>query len=249
MKTKLLTIAMTAALMLTAMTKVQAQNFEGPCLPQMHGMVGHQSALCGITQSIALIEGWNNISLFIEVDDPVVMLDMLKEGLGDNAVVIEGNDGYTTYEDGEWFGELDEIGLMNVQSYTILVSADCTVELQGMPANPADYEITINPGWNRIGFPSAEELEIAVALAEFEAEDEDVIDSPLGYTTYDSGEWFGEIETLVPGVGYQYFSNSNEVKTFFFQTAGLDKAARAVSNVGKFSGKPIMVIREQDKVK
>ena len=34
MKTKLLTIAMTAALMLTAMTKVQAQNFEGPCLPK-----------------------------------------------------------------------------------------------------------------------------------------------------------------------------------------------------------------------
>ena len=233
MKAKLFTIAMTVVLMLTAMSNLPAQDFDGPCLPQMHGMNDHQSALCGVIQSIALAEGWNNISLFVEVDDPVVMLDILKEGLGDNAIAIEGKDGYTSYEDEEWFGELDEIGLMNEQSYNIQVSADCTVELQGMPANPADYAITINPGWNWIGFPSAEELEIAVALAEFEAADEDVIDSPLGYTMYDSGEWFGEIETLVPGVGYQYFSNSNVVKTLVFQTVG----SKAKAKSGFFSGK------------
>ena len=59
MKTKLLTIAMTAALMFTAMTKVQAQDFEGPCLPQMHGLDDHQSALCGFTQTIELVSGVN----------------------------------------------------------------------------------------------------------------------------------------------------------------------------------------------
>jgi len=161
------------------------------------------------------------------------MLDMLKEGLGENAIMIEGKDGYTTYEDEEWFGELDEIGLTNEQSYTIQVSADCTVELQGMPASPADYEITIEPGWNRIGFPSSEELEIAVALAEFEAEDEDMIDSPLGYTTYEDEEWFGEIETLVPGVGYQYFSNSTDVKTLVYQTGSKVRRSIDASALGK----------------
>ena len=159
------------------------------------------------------------------------MLDQLKEGLGDNAIAIEGKDGYTSYEDGEWFGELDEIGLMNEQSYNIQVSADCTVELQGMPANPADYAITINPGWNWIGFPSAEELEIAVALAEFEAADEDVIDSPLGYTMYDGGEWFGEIETLVPGVGYMYLYNGDGPTTLVFQTGSKARRSFDVSIV------------------
>ena len=159
------------------------------------------------------------------------MLDQLKEGLGDNAIAIEGKDGYTSYEDEEWFGELDEIGLMNEQSYNIQVSADCTVELQGMPANPADYAITINPGWNWIGFPSAEELEIAVALAEFEAADEDVIDSPLGYTMYDGGEWFGEIETLVPGVGYMYLYNGDGPTTLVFQTGSKARRSFDVSIV------------------
>ena len=181
-----------------------------------------------IVQVITLSAGWNNISLFIEVDDPVTMLNQLKEALGGNALMIEGPEGYTGYEGGEWFGELDEIGLTNEQSYTIQVSMDSTVELQGMQVDPADYEINIKPGWNKIGFPSAEELEIAVALSEFEAEDEDMIDSPLGYTTYDSGEWFGEIETLVPGVGYQYFSNSSEPKTLVFRTGRSKARTKAV---------------------
>ena len=216
MKTKLFTIAMTAILMLTAMTKVQAQNFEGPCLPQMHGSTGHQSALCGTTQSIELVAGWNLISTYLAFD-PVEMLDMLKESLGENATGIQSWDNMTEFDGEEWFGDLDEIGLENEKGYFVYVINDCTVELQGMPANPADYEITIESGWNWIGFPSAEAIEVNAALAGFEAAEGDRIQTDYGMTEYD-GEWFGDMDAFEPGFGIMYYSSSDEDKTLVFQT-------------------------------
>ena len=62
-----------------------------------------------------------------------------------------------------------------------------------------DYPIIINPGWNRIGFPCSEEVEIVVALADFEAEEGDMIECQNGYAEYDGEEWFGDLETFEPG--------------------------------------------------
>ena len=147
------------------------------------------------------------------------MLDQLKEALGENALMILGDEGYTMYEDEEWFGDLDELGVTNEQSYSILVSNDCTVELQGILANPADHPIFIKPGWNMIGFPYSEEVEIETAFSGFEAEDLDMlVNAAVGFTMYEEEEWFGDIVTMVPGQGYMYFSNSSETKTLFFSS-------------------------------
>ena len=98
------------------------------------------------------------------------------------------------------------------------MGAPCTVELQGMPANPVNHVITINPGWNWIGFPSPEPMDIVEAFAGFEAEEEDQIMSQNGMTEFDGEEWFGDLETLEPGQGLMYFSNSTETKTLIYQT-------------------------------
>jgi hypothetical protein len=250
MKTKLLTITMTAALMLTAMMKVQAQNFEGPCLPSAHGLNGHQSAFCGFTQTIALSEDWNWVSLYVE-GNPIEMLMQLEAALGDNGMQIESQyDGVTeNIGDGYWWGDLDEVGIDGKNMYLIQAAADCEVELQGEVADLSSREITLYPEWNWIGFPSSEEVDIVVALSGLEAEDGDMIEAQDGVAEYlGDGYWWG-IETLVPGQGYMYYSNSSDVKTFFFQTVVPDKAASTITNLGKLSEKPIMVIREQVKVK
>ena len=250
MKTKLLTIAMMAALMLTAMMKVQAQNFEGPCLPSAHGLNGHQSAFCGFTQTIALSEDWNWVSLYVE-GNPIEMLMQLEAALSDNGMQIESQyDGLTeNIGNGYWMGDLEENGVVNENMYLVQAATGCEIELQGAVADPADHVITLYPEWTWIGFPCTEEVDIMVALTGLEAEEGDMIEGPEGVAEHlGGGYWYG-LETLVPGQGYMYFSNSDGVKTFFFQTAGLDKAARAVTNIGKLPEKPIMVIREQDKVK
>jgi hypothetical protein len=167
-----------------------------------------------VTQTIDLSPGWNLISAYVTVEDPVALLDMLKESLGDKGLVIQSVD-YTTEYDGEWFGDLDEVGMENDLSYYVKVVEDCVVTLEGMPADPAGYEITIVQGWNMIGFPSAVSIGVIDALSGFKAEDGDIIQSDFGTTEYD-GEWFGDLEAFEPGFGYLYYSNSDEPKTLIF---------------------------------
>ena len=237
MKTKLLTIATMVALMLTATTKGQAQT---PCLPQMHGLTEHQSALCGITQTIALATGWNWFSLPIEAENPTAALLMLEEALGGNALQIKARTGqYTEYDDEEWFGTLT--GITNENMYMIEMANAYTIELQGMPANPATYEISIAPGWNWIGFPSAVEMSVADAFADFEAEEDDELKGRIdGSTFFDGDEWFGGLTTLTPGQGYMYNSVSSETKTLVISTGA--KTRRAYPNFGKITKQPIEVI-------
>ena len=173
----------------------------------------------GETQTIELTEGWNWFSTYVENDDPIALLDMLKEALGENAIEIQSYDDNTEYFDGEWFGGLDDTGITNDQMYMILVANDCTIELEGPVADPANYPITINPGWSWVGFPYNQELDIAIAFADFDAEEGDVIQSRNDQTEFDGDDWFGDIETLIPGEGVMYFSNSDEVKTLIINTA------------------------------
>ena len=180
-----------------------------------------------ITQTIELTAGWNWFSAYVE-GDAVALLQALENSLGDKGITIKDSDNSTDYygEEYGWYGELDDLGIANEQMYMINVSESCTVELQGMPANPANHAITINPGWNWIGFPSAEAVSVAVAIAGFPAEEGDILKSNEASTDYYGEEygWFGELETLEPGQGYQYKYNGTTPQTLIFQT-GAKRAA------------------------
>ena len=182
--------------------------------------IGNWQSGSTITQTIELTTGWNWVSINVE-GDPVQLLQAFKAGLGENGIVIKSfSSGSTDYYAGYgWYGTLDNIGIMNEQMYMVRVGANCTVELQGMPANPASHEITINPSWNWIGFPCAEPVAIQTALAGFDAQPGDVIKYKIGSSDYYAGYgWYGTIETLVPGQGYMFKSTSSTAKPLVFQT-------------------------------
>ena len=151
-------------------------------------------------------------------------------------MVIKNADYTTSYEDEEWFGDLDDEGIMNEQMYKILVGADCSIELQGVPANPENHPITINHGWNWIGFPCAQEVSLEDALASFEAAEGDILKTSGFTTIFEDGEWFGDIEEMIPGQGYMYYSNSTELKTLIISTGA--KMHRAYPNFGKLPKQP-----------
>ena len=169
-----------------------------------------------IEQTVALSEGWNWFSTYVEVDDPVAMLQTIEAALGGNGVQIESFDDLTEFDGEEWYGGLDELGIQNEQTYLILTNAPCTVQLQGMPANPANHPITIYPGWNWIGFPCTQPLSVVAAFANFVAEDGDLLERSDAFMEFDDGEWYGDIEMLLPGEGYMYFSNSTQTKILVF---------------------------------
>jgi hypothetical protein len=169
------------------------------------------------TQTIVLSEDWNWVSLYVK-GDPMEMLQQLKVALGDNGIQIESQyDGLTeNIGDGYWMGDLEENGVVNESMYLVQAATDCEIELQGEVADPADHVIMLYPEWTWIGFPCTEEVDIMVALSELEAEEGDMIEGPDGVAEHlGGGYWYG-LETLVPGQGYMYFSNSSEPKTLVF---------------------------------
>ena len=226
MKTKLLTIATMVALMLGTMTMVQAQ---APCLPQQHGLEEHQSASCGITQLFALTTGWNWVSTYIDLNG-IDAITLIEEALGDNGLTIATfDDAAVNLGGGMWVG-LDGYTLSNSEMIMIEVAEDCSFTLEGPAVNPSTITITINPGWNWIGFPVADETSISNALAGFPAEFEDQIANFTG-ATVNFGDWIGDFETLVPGQGYMYFYNGTEPQELVFQNGS--KAHRAYPNFGQ----------------
>ena len=168
------------------------------------------------TQTIPLTVGWNWFSTYIEKEDPLELLQMLETGLGANASQISSSEVYTEYDGGDWWGDLDNEGLTNEQMYMILVETPCTLQLRGKPANPANHAITIRPGWNWIGFPCDREMSLAEALGGYNAVEGDVFASTTDYSEFDGEEWYGDVDVLVPGQGYLYFSNSTKTMTLFF---------------------------------
>ena len=174
-----------------------------------------------VQQTLTLDAGWNWFSSYVEADD---LLEQLEESLGENGLVIASSLFTTEYDDGEWFGDLDSEGMRNSEMYMILTNGEATVQLLGTPTTPSSHPITINPGWNWIGFPCDHEVSLEDALAIFPAEEGDMIASTNSSTEYDGEEWFGGLETFAPGQGYMLYSNSAKQRTLVFQIANISKS-------------------------
>lgn len=183
--------------------------------------------------SRSLVEGWNWWSTCIE-QDGINGLEMLENSLGASGIRIQSKNASVDRIEYEgnvyWYGSLTSIN--NEQMYKIRTNAACEATIVGDVANMGNHPITINNGWNWIGFPSSLSLSVGTALANFTPEANDVIKGRNGSATYiSSGEynlWYGTLTTLEPGYGYMYKSNSNVSKTLTFQN-GRNEKTKAVA--------------------
>ena len=80
-----------------------------------------------------------------------------------------------------------------------------------------EISILLRPGWNWIGYPYPETVDLGTAFGDFEPLAGDVIESSFGYSEYISGYgWYGGVNELRPGWGYMYYSNRTETVTIVF---------------------------------
>jgi hypothetical protein len=186
-----------------------------------------------VSQTIELTTGWNWISTYIEMD-PVELLEMLEEQLGENAIQIKSQTLATAWDEDEeeWSGRLQNTGLTSDKTYMIQMMTDATVTLVGPASTPEGYTITINPGWNWIGFPSAEPMDVNEALADFEAVDGDELKTRTLATAWDEDEeeWSGRLITLIPGQGFLFKSASDEVRYLNYNSGSSKKQAALQNN-------------------
>jgi len=175
------------------------------------------------SQTTNLFQGWNWWSTYIGQDDINGLL-MLENSLENSGLRIQGKtasvDCFSYQGQPSWYGTLDAI--TNEQMYKIRTSEACSTTIVGTIVPMADLPITINEGWNWIGFPSDQSLSLTVALGDFNPETNDVIKGRNNSSTYFSdgstSQWYGGLNTLEPGQGYMYKSNSATSKTLVFQS-------------------------------
>lgn len=114
--------------------------------------------------------------------------------------------------------------------------------LSNIAWNPA-IPIALNPGWNWLGYPVGQTMSVDEAFATTNAETLDVVVGQNGFAQFDGEKWVGTLETMSPGMGYMYQSQSS--KNVVYNTsivsnasakyaAGISKSLPLVLDIHKY---------------
>ena len=173
--------------------------------------------LSGGVQTREFVEGWSWFSTYI---DSETLLQDLKDELNPNGIQIKGQDGYTQFysgygENGAWSPGLTSVS--TTKMYMIKTKAAVEVELEGNFVEE-NREITLNSGWNWIGYPVRERVFVKDAIRNIIPTHGDMIKSQtqsLAYSTYFGG-WIGDNFAMNPGEGYMYYSYAGQSFEFTY---------------------------------
>ena len=157
------------------------------------------------TQQLAT--GWSWWSTYIE-QDGIDGLAMLENSLSESGNVIKSQNSFVQNNGEQWTGLLQAIE--NEQGYKIHVAEGCNSYLAGTIALPENHPITLHPGWNWIGYPVTIQQVVSSALANFQAENNDVIKGQSGFAMYRINRWLPPTFVLNPGESYLYYSNASD---------------------------------------
>lgn len=109
------------------------------------------------------------------------------------------------------------------ESYKVETSkATARQRLSDIAWNPAT-PIALNPGWNWLGYPVGQTMSVGEAFATTKAEMLDVVVGQNGFAQFDGENWIGTLETMSPGMGYMYQSQS--AKNVVYNTAIVSSAS------------------------
>ena len=114
-----------------------------------------------------------------------------------------------------------------------------------LSAKAQEITITLEPGWNWISYPNAEEMDVASALGDFVPMSGDIVRSRFGSSTYINGRWRGAVTHFIPGWGYMYYSSRTEDVEFVFAQPSSNVVATAtptdVTDVSAVVGGMVML--------
>jgi len=172
-------------------------------------LVGNQLApatftVTGVTlREIDCTAGWNWISLNLAdpIDNsPDGRLSSLTPATDD---LLKSQREYAQYVDGfGWLGSLDSLRILD--AYKLQLAQSDTLELTGLPGDPALAPLSIASGWNWIGYTPQVSYSVNQAFSGLPGPDTgDLVKGQDGFALYIEGQgWFGSLGFLHPGRGY-----------------------------------------------
>lgn len=167
-----------------------------------------------------LKEGWNWVSHNMETEVPTTALPQ-------NATRIVGQTAELVND--PVYGLMGNLKTLQPdEAYKVQMSADSIHVMSGYEFNPAT-SIDLKSGWNWLGYPVSQTMSLKEAFANMQPDNEDYIVGQDGFAQYADGTWTGTLQTLNPGMGYLYHSQSD--KAFAYNSAIVSKA-RAVYGRG-----------------
>jgi len=127
--------------------------------------------------------------------------------------------------------QLDMVGMLQElnasESYKVETkAATARQRLSEIAWNPAT-PIALSSGWNWLGYPVGQTMSVDEAFASTAAENLDVIVGQNGFAQFDGENWVGTLETMSPGLGYMYHSQSQKNVVYNTSTVSIASARYA----------------------
>ncbi len=92
------------------------------------------------------------------------------------------------------------------EGYKLKVTEAASHTWTGFGSKPESTTLTLQKGWNWIGYVPISGNDLAAALAGITPAENDVVKSMDDFSTYSGGQWKGTLERLNPGEGYLYYA-------------------------------------------
>lgn len=181
--------------------------------------------------------GWKWFSMYVTPSS--CSLDSVFAHAGGAAVTIKDAESTSVYSGGSWGGSLTELGLTTMYKLHAVESFDESTI--GVPANPSEIDMVLNPDWNWIGYPVSATNSLTAAFADADPEEGDIVIGQSSFAIFTDGDWIGSLIGMVPGDGYKYFSNDTQSKTFNFQKPSGDKSGRMLAAPMRQNGTSLQI--------
>lgn len=171
--------------------------------------------------NIPLNTGWNWISFNLHNDDLLNVDKTMVNGIWTQNDVVKNKDFFASYseKDNNWVGSLS--GFNNASMYIVHSSYNQNMDVSGSIIDPksSDAKITVQNGWNYIGYIPLVNMSVKEALAGYDAQKGDIIKSQTDFAMYSSNQWVGSLGFMEPGKGYMLLRTANNGATFNYPAA------------------------------
>ncbi|MCI7011789.1 MAG: dockerin type I domain-containing protein [Prevotella sp.] len=167
-----------------------------------------------VNNSLEMAEGWNWISTNIPAD-AVPFVEGLKTDF--YRLVSQTQELYNDSKLGI-VGSLEAIDV--TAAYKLQTTTATTLALQGIPENPTITSLSLQKGYNWIGYLPMTALPVATALSQLEAAIGDRLISQNGFAEYGDDGWEGQLATMNPGEGYIYHRTADATTFCYTEDAG-----------------------------